>query len=63
MLDRYNIIEETETAAALRQAGVWLSAQPVKRNVLPAAVGYRSGTKRPLTTDEDWCRRWDLNPH
>lgn len=33
MLDRYNIVEETETAAALAKADASLSTQPTERNV------------------------------
>ena len=33
MLDRYNIVEETETAAALVKADAYLSTQPAERNV------------------------------
>ena len=33
MLDRYNIIEEAETAAALAQADAYLSTQPKARNI------------------------------
>ena len=33
MLDRYNIVEETETAAALAKADAYLSTQPSERNV------------------------------
>ena len=25
--------------------------------------GWRTGAKPGLSTDRDWCRRWDLNPH
>jgi hypothetical protein len=66
MLDRYNVIEEMETASALKAADAWLSTQPTFRNVAAMAAGEkrdRTGTERLLTTDEDWCRRWDLNPH
>lgn len=34
MLDRYNIVEETETAAALAKADAYLSTQPTERNVV-----------------------------
>jgi integrase len=64
MLDRYNVIEETETATALELADAWLSTQPTTRNVTAMAVGEkraRTGQERPASTDEDWCRRWDLN--
>jgi hypothetical protein len=33
MLDRYNIIETTETADALVKADAYLSTQPTERNV------------------------------
>ena len=33
MLDRYNIIEESETAAALARADAYLSTQPATRNL------------------------------
>jgi len=72
MLQRYNIVEEAETAAALRTADAWLSMQPLTRNVAVAA-GREKGQfrdKPPLpppvladSADESWCRRWDLNPH
>ena len=72
MLDRYNIIEETETAAALQTAEAWLQTQPKERNVVsmgrpgkgtfqvqpPQAAGEVVEDK-----GSDWCRRWDLNPH
>jgi hypothetical protein len=73
MFRRYNIVEESETAAALKRADVWLSTQPLTRNV--AVAGSRekrdiSGTKgHPETrriqpgSEDGWCRRWDLNPH
>jgi len=38
MLDRYNIVEETETAAALAKADAYLSTQPSERNV--EALGH-----------------------
>ena len=76
MLDRYHVIEDMETAAALKRADAWLLTRPLTRNVAVAGgfskpiatmgdpeYGDKSGTKRPLTTDESWCRRWDLNPH
>ena len=78
MLDRYNIVEEAETAAALRTADAWLSTQPTARNVpvmasasrTPAEKRDNSGTIDPLVAAEaprgegdGWCRRWDLNPH
>ena len=72
MLDRYNIIEETETAAALQTAEAWLEAQPKERNVVNMGR-MRTGTipaQPPSAGAEgveaqarDWCRRWDLNPH
>ena len=40
MLDRYNIIEETETAAALARVDAWLSTQPEGRNVKRAQFGH-----------------------
>ena len=55
MLDRYNIVGEAETAAALALADRYLSAQPKARNVeeghfgdIPAAVGAEvlSGQRR-----------------
>jgi len=38
MLDRYNIIEETETAAALARADSYLAMQPTERNVVEMPV-------------------------
>jgi integrase len=70
---RYNIVEESETAAALRRADAWLSSQPLTRNVVVAGAREKrdsSGTvahSRPLRiqqgSEDGWCRRWDLNPH
>ena len=37
MLDRYNILEEAETAAAMKTADTWLLTQPTTRNVAVAA--------------------------
>lgn len=37
MLDRYNIIEEMETAAALVKADAYLTTQPTERNVCKMA--------------------------
>jgi integrase len=62
MLDRYNVIEETETASALRTADAWLAQQPTERNVVPVAVGDSSGPERRVTTDGVWRRGWDSNP-
>jgi len=39
MLDRYNIIEETETAAALARADAYLSTQPATRNLEEGQFG------------------------
>jgi hypothetical protein len=33
MLDRYNIVEDQETAAAMAKADAYLEAQPATRNV------------------------------
>ena len=73
MFRRYNIVEESETAAALKRADAWLSTQPLTRNVAVASAREKrdiSGTKghpeprRIQRGSEDgWCRRWDLNPH
>jgi integrase len=73
MLDRYNIIEETETAAALAKADAYLSTQPTTRPVVALTANQGSGRSgetrgqfgdnRSLTSDAAWCRRWDLNPH
>lgn len=38
MFRRYSIVEEYETAAALRQADAWLSTQPLTRNVAIAGL-------------------------
>jgi hypothetical protein len=38
MLDRYNIIAEQETAAALAKADAYLSTQPIERNVTSLEV-------------------------
>ena len=40
MFDRYNIIEETQTAAALARVDAWLSTQPRTRNVEGAHFGH-----------------------
>ena len=71
MLDRYNIIEETETAAALQTAEAWLQAQPKERNVVNMGR-VAKGTiqvQPPLAVAQGvedkgggWCRRWDLKP-
>jgi hypothetical protein len=48
MFRRYNIVEESETAAALRRADAWLSTQPITRNVAVAGAREKrdiSGTK------------------
>jgi hypothetical protein len=66
MLDRYNVIEGLETATALKAADAWLSTQPTARNVAALVAGEkrdRTGTERRRNTDEDWCRRWESNPH
>ena len=77
MLDRYNIIEETETAAALRTADAWLSTPTTTRNVDKIAAAGGSGREKGHFGDippvvnagsqqpggDGWCRRWDLNPH
>ena len=73
MFRRYNIVEESETAAALKQADAWLSTQPLTRNVAVAVTREKrdiSGTKGhpeprriQLGSEDGWCRRWDLNPH
>ena len=73
MFRRYNIVEEAETAAALKRADVWLSTQPLTRNVAVAGTREKrdsSGTKAPdrskgiqRGSGDKWCRRWDLNPH
>jgi len=39
MLDRYNIITETETAAAFARADAYLSTQPSTRNVEEGQFG------------------------
>ena len=57
MLDRYSIVTEQETAAAMKRVDNWVAA---------AAVGDSTGTNppgKPLDAGEEWCRRWDLNPH
>lgn len=65
MLDRYNVIQDVETAAALRQADAWLLTQPRKRNVVPVAVGQtfgkpeNSGTIRAQTSAK---HRWNMVP-
>jgi hypothetical protein len=38
MFRRYNIVEESETAAALKRADAWLSTQPLTRNVAVAGA-------------------------
>ncbi len=73
MFRRYNIVEEAETAAALKRADAWLSTQPLARNVAAAGVREKrdiSGTNAPSGAgriqqgnEDGWCRRWDLNPH
>jgi integrase len=40
MLDRYNVIEDAETAAALAQVDTYLSTQPKARNVEVAQFGH-----------------------
>jgi hypothetical protein len=72
MFRRYNIVEESETAAALRATDAWLSTQPTTRNVAVASqrekgqIRDKRPSAAPLNVDsagERWCRRWDLNPH
>jgi hypothetical protein len=64
MLDRYNIVGEAETAAALALADRYLSAQPKVRNVeegqfgdIPAAVGADV-----LSVSTDWRKRMGIEP-
>ena len=56
MFRRYNIVEESETAAALKRADAWLSTQPLTRNVAVAGVREKrdiSGTKtHPQSLEE-----------
>jgi hypothetical protein len=40
MLDRYNIIEESETAAALARVDAWLSNQPRAPKIKRAQFGH-----------------------
>ena len=72
MFRRYNIVEESETAAALKRADAWLSTQPLTRNVAVAGGRREEGHLRDKGTpgasknrgsEDGWCRRWDLNPH
>jgi hypothetical protein len=43
MLDRYNIIEEQETARALAQADAYLSMQSAERNLVSLAANGEQG--------------------
>ena len=66
MFLRYSIATDTDTAAALKQADTYLSAQPGGTHgakKAPRSEGHILGSKRRVTADGDWCRRWDLNPH
>jgi hypothetical protein len=73
MFTRYNIVEESEKAAALKRADAWLSTQPLARNVALAGGREKRDKRRTLGTvpaarmqqgrEDEWCRRWDLNPH
>ena len=65
MFLRYSIATDSDTANALKQADTYLSNQPANKAAAPRtkALGHILGTKQRVTTDEDWCRRWDLNPH
>ena len=44
MLDRYNIIEETGTGAALARVDAWLSTQPRAKKVERAQFGHTRAT-------------------
>ena len=65
MFLRYSIATDSDTANALKQADTYLSNQPVNKGTPPRAkaLGHILGPKQHVTSDGDWCRRWDLNPH
>lgn len=46
ILDRYNIIDESETAAALTQADAYLLTQPTTRNLEHAQVAHNPAPRR-----------------
>ena len=64
MLDRYNIIEETETAAALAQVDEWLSTQPKSRNVEEGQFGdiRAEAGRKSLPVSGDWRKRVGIEP-
>jgi len=50
MLDRYNIIDADDTAAAFAKADAYLSTQPTSRNVESFEKRDRTGTMGPTPT-------------
>ena len=59
MLDRYNIIEETETAAALARVDEWLATQPQVRNVEEEQFGdiLTASGRKSLPVSGRWRKR------
>ena len=64
MLDRYNIIEETETAAALARVDEWLATQPQVRNVEEGQFGdiLTASGHKSLPVSGSWRKRVGIEP-